>query len=224
MSLATHGPDPLAGAAAGRGRERTSLATVYRRPRQREAVGPAGSRCSPVDSIPRVPPVGRRRRRRLRRGRHRGRDRLRWRCRRGTAKQPRRLLVADRALPVSDSGPGSSRTPATGVGHSLPAPYQARQEPCDINPRGLVVGARKPVEQQGLATAAWPHQRYVVRRSHVAEQVRQALGQYPRLSLAPGQRQRNDARPGSEQSLRRLHDTHSTGWAGFHRQPPNQVA
>ena len=45
---------------------------------------------------------------------------------------------------------------------------------------------REPVEQHGLAVAARPHQRHVVRRSVTAKQVRHALRQHPLLLLAPG--------------------------------------
>ena len=72
------------------------------------------------------------------------------------------------------------------VDHGLFGPYPAWRQPCDAYPSSIAAGAREPVEQHGLAVAARPHQRHVVRRSVTAKQVRHALRQHPLLLLAPG--------------------------------------
>ena len=65
------------------------------------------------------------------------------------------------------------------VDHGLFGPYPAWRQPCDAYPSSIAAGAREPVEQHGLAVAARPHQRHVVRRSVTAKQVRHALRQHP---------------------------------------------
>ena len=107
--------------------------------------------------------------------------------------------------------PPHERHRQQGVGQRLPGPYPARRQPRDVHPTSVATGAREPVEQHGLAVAARPHQRHVVRRRVAAKQVRQALRQYPLLPLAPGQRRRSCARTGSEYPLWGSHDSRRTG-------------